>query len=371
MKTILLLCTSLLLMACSGARYGHLMRSSKASPKPQIETGKIAQTSAEIDIPIRQRTPKISTEAVQNRPVGEPLEFIPSQMVGHSSTVTSSISTEKGLSSSRQDDAKHRMQTSKATQKVEKIRSKGNAKFYGLFGAYFALLSSFLLAGKKRARKIAEWAKKHKRSAQALLVGSKIALAVGGFELGVLLANQHVVIDRSVFWLLGGLTALTTLVYPIKRMKRGLWKQHFLRRKLLDLSLVTIGAFSLFAGGNILANQAMHPSTHHQTVVTKLIGQERLEKAHQWVSPTESSPTESHRREDLIVNIVLTILLLAAAGALGYGIAIWSCNLSCSGYEVFAWIVLIGGWGGTILLSIHSIRTLWKKPKPIEEPVTN
>lgn len=59
---------------------------------------------------------------------------------------------------------------------------------------------------------------------------------------------------------------------------------------------------------------------------------------------------------------MLTVLAVAAFVALGLGVAALACNLACNGSEAFAYLVLIIGEAGLILLLITALKGIFNRP---------
>ena len=178
------------------------------------------------------------------------------------------------------------------------------------------------------------------------------------------------------------------LFYPIKNAQQGIYKTSFLKKKCWQgITMVSVAIFFIH-GGNHLSRAAMAPQTIEfsaENIVLDLKANQHLQKKKTRKERRSlrkllrkrlraNIKTLRQMKGDLSKNEKVGIFILAILGALVLGLLVLalSCNLSCSGNEVLALIVLVGG-GILIITGLVLIyRKLFIEPKigqPKAEPI--
>ena len=139
-----------------------------------------------------------------------------------------------------------------------------------------------------------------------------------------------------------------------KKSKLKLFRSSLLRRKIQDLVFGTITLALLTSFGNISSQESNSDSvgasiTNVLTVNTNV--------------PQNSNIVEFEKpkTEEVLLNILLTILALALLAIILYLTAILACELSCSGQETLAVVVLIFGIVGGLALFLTLMTKIWAK----------
>ncbi|GEM_PF-6672304 len=220
--------------------------------------------------------------------------------------------------------------------------------------AITSYISLFMLLGRGKLRKHVEWAKKNKKLARGMLIASRVFLGLIGLQLGALAADVGYVISAKTTAILSVVLALNILAYPSKKSKLKLFRSSLLRRKIQDLVFGTITLALLTSFGNISSQESNSDSvgasiTNVLTVNTNV--------------PQNSNIVEFEKpkTEEVLLNILLTILALALLAIILYLTAILACELSCSGQETLAVVVLIFGIVGGLALFLTLMTKIWAK----------
>ncbi|MFT5725437.1 MAG: hypothetical protein ACI9JN_002562 [Bacteroidia bacterium] len=216
-------------------------------------------------------------------------------------------------------------------------------------------ISLLMLFGRRRLRKHVEWAKKNKKLARGLLIASRVLLGLLGLQLGAMAADVGQVISTKTVAILSIVLALNILAYPKKKSNVKLFRPSLLRRKIQDLVFGTIALALLTSFGNISSQKSNSDSvgariTNVVTIDTNV------------VQNSDKVEVEKQKTEDVILNILLTILGVVLLAGLLYLTAILSCSLSCSGQESMAILVLIMGIGIGVIGFVFLMGKVWAKP---------
>jgi hypothetical protein len=225
------------------------------------------------------------------------------------------------------------------------------------------------------------WAKSHPIQARWLIAGAHLFLFLLAFFAGFQLwlnDFEHSPMAQDVFttiFLLG------VVFYPIRGATHWLWKHSYKRQKTFDFVVVFTGFLSLTAMTSIKLEQASqststayavktaslipgeHPSRRasfkEQISLRTLIKNAKMLKK-ELKQARKMAKTE---QDEVGLKVLFTFLVLVGAIGLSILILLWACDLSCSGQEGAANVVLIGGGALVILLAVLGIRAIWKKKK--------
>ncbi len=228
------------------------------------------------------------------------------------------------------------------------------------------------------------WAKNHRSAAIVSIVAAKITIGGLGLLLGTWAAVEGLLLPLQVKWLLAAIAATSILAYPTKSMKKRLGQAAFYRRqKATDGVLVGLGFIILFFVGNLapawvaVSNTAAHLSANVPIALScleKPTVETRKEivrggKLPRWIAAKVKAKagrilTKLERvasGSDTTLKVLLTILLVIATVVLLRLVAGLACNLSCSGQESAALLVVIFGTSAVIAGAIFAIRAVWKR----------
>jgi len=281
--------------------------------------------------------------------------------------------TALGLSTS-EADGKTSPSAGKAQQLAAPVRGKANSRrmdariFHGnslalLFGGTFLLLGAVLAAGHRRARSLAGWARRNKRTSRTVLVLSHLSLGFGAFYGGYYGGLSGWVVDPHIAHGAFGAFLVSLLLYPFRsKVVESSWQ--FVRRKIHDLTLVSTGVLILFAQGSAISTGSEPNNVVAAHVKEILLPDLSLstgipgELAFEDVS-TDPEPAPV-KKDPPAMPILLTILSLAIFFILLVIVAALSCSLSCNGQQTLAAIVGLGGGAVLLLLLIITIRGIWR-----------
>jgi len=226
------------------------------------------------------------------------------------------------------------------------------------------------------------WAKSHRPAAIAIIVFSKITIGIIGLSLGAWAAIEGLILPLETKWLLAAVAASSIMAYPTKSLKKRLGRVIFYRRqKTMDGVVAMFGlAFWLFVGNLTpawVANSNL-VATNPTSVPVALscaerpLPEARREIAHsgklqRWMEKKAKAKIEraitkmkGRAEEDTAGKILLTVVLFLIATALWLLVLYLSCNLSCSGQETAATLVILFGGGAITIGAIYAIKAVWE-----------
>jgi hypothetical protein len=246
----------------------------------------------------------------------------------------------------------------------------------------------------KQMKNLSKWAKCHRNMARSIIVICQLLLTALAIAVGV---TSFLLDLRIPSWVMQ-LAATTFLVlcffYPVKGQLTGLFKHSYRKQKSMDFMLASLSFLLVVGLTNDFSFAPMDNSISAQTVVeaqatfvvlkTKSDIQlnknprEKMDLKASFknlrrdlktqIKALKKEHTPKDKRTGLIVaKIFLSLLALALALGLLYLVAALSCNLSCSGQEGAAAIVLILGLVGVLFLSFVAFKKIWfnkNKSKP-------
>ena len=246
-------------------------------------------------------------------------------------------------------------------------------------------------------KKLSYWSKRNPVTARIIIVISHVMLIIIGISFGIYSYLEEFHISMGFINLMVSAFFIAFLLYPIRGHKEGMYKYSYTRRVRHDFMLVMSSTCVLVAGVNNFAFQPLQSLPNQvpvQLMITTGIIEEvapikrgfvksafnqikeyRTELKQQLKSmKAERRMNEGNKSGAKAVLILLTLVF---AVGLFIGVASLSCNLSCSGHEGLATVVLLGGTIGILAGTIFAftrILRMGKKPSPpnapIESPVT-
>lgn len=230
-------------------------------------------------------------------------------------------------------------------------------------------------------KQLSYWGKQHPWPARIIIVIGHFVLLVSAVYIGLLSASNDWMIRPWQILSLVVILLFSMIAYPVKGIRKGLFKHTYRRQKFMDGTLVMC-SFLLIAGtSNRYANlpaaipQEMNPLSEFMVHKPSSLETKKFPKAKDFNRALkkmrkqarkslrmEKKRMQANRRSDSSAGkIALTILLILGVVILWTLILSLSCNLSCSGNEGMAWIVFIGGTAGLVILSILAIQAIWKR----------
>ncbi len=219
-------------------------------------------------------------------------------------------------------------------------------------GGFTSVFSGLILGKMRRPNKLACWSRRNVNPARGIIVGARAVLIANGLYFGKQLFDNGIYLgDLShSIWL--ALFSLGVLFYPRKKSGGSTYS-----KEKLGSFIATIAGFLLLISatntnlqnGNSLFSSPNVDPVHDVRLESRSTHQD-MHKA----------PAVERTELEIIANVLVTILLIGLTIALLYLTLILSCELSCSGQEGLAGVVLIGGILLSLFLFIVAVRALWK-----------
>lgn len=218
-------------------------------------------------------------------------------------------------------------------------------------------------------KKLSFWSRDHKTSARILIVVVYLILNLAGLFLGDLLHSFTGNFNAALLLIPVALTLAGYIFYPSKKNKEA-YKNFYSTQKLNDgFLIIATFLFIVFAGNKLNENARWSQSAsalsinyptsknsvENKTVNTKpQSGTKASKKFKQRLKALRKAYKESTKTEKALM--IFGVVLLA--GVVGYGLAALACNISCSGSEALAIVVLIIGVVGIIYGAVKLIQRI-------------
>lgn len=220
------------------------------------------------------------------------------------------------------------------------------------------------------------WAKSNPLKSRGILAMLHLAIVANTVYLAYLLFQQDYYLSPLWRTPLLIVIALALAFYPFPAWRQKGDTTHYLRQKTFDFLLVAASTAFLVIHLMNIAQQPIAAPTHAYTFTARTMALREptqnntgsMFKAFRM--KIRSSFQESRqlyriaRQEGEIslgASIALIILVILAAFVLGVLVAALSCNLSCSGNESLAIVVLVAGWAWILVLGFLAIRAILRK----------
>lgn len=225
---------------------------------------------------------------------------------------------------------------------------------------------------------ISKWASRNKFFSRSLLIISITALNFYAGILGICLFKLHLEIPIWLSWIPFITILGATIIYPSRKFWKEKMHDFYKKRIRLDVLIYTSAFCLLLFNVNSRADKISNANKDSLAQFTVHTVQKEQRK--NWFS-FKKMRTKFLKKTDRIcakiaakilkrvnpksekTKILLFLLALLSAGALIMLSAAASCSLACSGDEVLAVLVLIGGIGLSIYILVRSYRWLWGKKK--------
>ena len=224
-------------------------------------------------------------------------------------------------------------------------------------------------------KKLAFWARAHKRAARITIITCYLFLNVIGIFLGDVIHSLNIEFTPLFFVTAILMTLLGWMIYPAKSGKKN-YRNFFWRQKSADLILVSATFLFLVYMGNALnsnfnsmrnATQAasiVHPTTSVVTtpsVEKNSVSKKSLRKK---IRSEFKSLRKAYKESTKSQKTIYIILAVLAAAGLTYLLAGASCSIACSGAEALAYVVFFVGLGAIVFGLVKLIQRISRgKPK--------
>lgn len=227
-------------------------------------------------------------------------------------------------------------------------------------------------------KSISFWAKENPRKAQISIVFLYILLNLLAISAGLLLYDSGIRLSESLINSSFLLFLIATILYKKQAS--------YFYRKSLDLVLITTTFLMLtFWGNNIseptfylplspkTANGVTIKNSGHSISVNKIENEKTNIKKKEWRKQIKENLKKYKLKISPGAKALLIILVVVAACFATYLLGALACNISCSGAEGLAVVVLVGGLitilGGGFLLIRRILKShAGKKNVEFEEP---
>lgn len=231
------------------------------------------------------------------------------------------------------------------------------------------------------------WAKNNRTIALVITIILHVVIGYFYFYLGALLFVKEIIIPSAFLYVSGVLFLTAYLFYPIKYVQEGLYKRTFLKEKQWQLvAMISAIIFLVFIGNHstqsAFSQQNFQQEFSARTIALDIKKDAKVEKRKNRKLIRKAKRQLRKRIRSNVRKLIKTergmtdfgkfaAIFFSVLAAIGLGILVLgiSCNLSCSGNEALAAIVLIGGFiliiGG--LISIIRKVILTKSRKEVEK----
>ena len=220
------------------------------------------------------------------------------------------------------------------------------------------------------------WAKSNPLKSRGILAMLHLAILANTVYLAYLLFQQDYYLSPLWRTPLLIVIALALAFYPFPAWRQKGDTTHYLRQKTFDFFLVIASTAFFVIHLMSIAQQPIAATANAYTFTARTIALREPTQASTgsmfktFRMKIRSSFQESRqlyriaRQEgetSLGASIALITLVILAAFVLGILVAALSCNLSCSGNESLAIVVLVAGWAWILVLGFLAIRAILRK----------
>lgn len=206
------------------------------------------------------------------------------------------------------------------------------------------------------------WARNNRTKALVLTIVLHFLLGYFYFYVGAFLFLQKIILPSVLIYVSGILFLTAYLFYPIKYVQKGIYKRTFFKEKQWQLvAMISAIIFLIFIGNHSTQSAFSQQSTLSEysartialdikkdVKVEKNKSRKLIRKAKRQLRKRIRSKVRKMRKTERgmtefgkFAAIFFSIFVAIGLGILVLGI---SCNLSCSGNEALAVIVLVGGF---------------------------
>jgi biotin transporter BioY len=239
-------------------------------------------------------------------------------------------------------------------------------------------------------KRISKWAQAHPVQSIYIIAFSHIIAGLNALFFGVLLFLYNWSTPTIIVLGLAHLFAYLYVFYPKKAKVGEIFRRPYLRQKAHDFGLVISCCLVIsMAFANFLLKDNPALNRTHEAEAIFMVHDPHISSKRSFFGRIKSTLKEKvnelkvnithgiqraaikyelHKKTDNNAGkVLLTVLTLGLSLLLGTLIMALSCNLSCSGQEGAAIIVLVLGGGAVIWLAVYIIREIWNKSKKEED----
>ena len=242
-------------------------------------------------------------------------------------------------------------------------------------------------------KKLSLWAKNNPAKARVVIGLAHVFGGVNAILLGIILYITDFGYSPWLMFSLANLFFVAFFFYPKRGFSRRWFRYSYFRQKLHDFTLVVSGilAFALMVNNFLSLSSPTVPEVNGEAKLIVHRGNSLPEadakKGFRSTLKAKSRQLRKNIKKELkelkrawkaqkqngnpgLVKALLIMLTIGVAVTLGMLVAALACNLSCSGYEALAVIVLILGWGGIVWLGIIAVKNILLRvgqEKPVGE----
>jgi hypothetical protein len=235
-----------------------------------------------------------------------------------------------------------------------------------------------------KMKRLSIWGKNNPTKAKIIIGISHTFIVLNAICLGFLLFVSDFGTFKWISIIFANLFFIAYLFYPEKDIEAKQFQVSYKRRKIHDFFLVISYAIVIVFGINnflLQENEDYRPkervtakfivnksksenqASYQRKPITKVrAGIQKIKKQirYEFRELKYELRKQNDRTGLIIYKILLTMLIVGATLALGMLVAALACNLSCSGNEGLAYVVLVLGWTSLIWLQIILIKKVVK-----------
>jgi len=227
-------------------------------------------------------------------------------------------------------------------------------------------------------KKISNWAKKHKWQSWLLIAAIHVFLVYLAIYSSILLYLEDIVLPTSLFYLFLTIGGAAYLVYPIKGIKKGLFKSSFEKRKGLEFTIIISSFCMIFLMFNQLAHvnhqETRRPSQSEARTVILVPEAKKstTNEVKKWLKKRHQKRVKrikklwqksSNREQGLLIFSTLFLIFLAAIG-----VSFLGCSIGCNGLGALGFAIMLIKWTAIIFGLTAIIRNIVRKRKKPESP---
>lgn len=212
--------------------------------------------------------------------------------------------------------------------------------------------------------RISQWAHDNAWKSRIIITLIHISLVVLGISIGQLAKQLEIILGIECLWIGIALLMVLFLGYPTRKPKARSQKVHaYVHRKVNDFAIALISLLLLI----LLSNR----SDYAGNKTGRFFQVNELGAAILGPSPIDDTPStgvsvyksKDSKDRTKAEKIIYTLLALAGAIVLIILLALFTCELACSGATAAAILVSVLGIGGVLLLFFFFMKRLHNKKR--------
>lgn len=236
-------------------------------------------------------------------------------------------------------------------------------------------------------KSISYWARAHKLAARIIIIVSFLMLNIIGIITGFLLHQFGVVLTVGVLYCFFIFYFVAFISYPSKNDKQSIKNKadFYVWQKTCDIILIaTTYGMIICLANNPVNLLHLYSSTNASITIEKVTQKDSLRNGYKSIKDFSASMKDKDGKQlkwkerkqllkkqikeiknsnDLTKSekVLITFLSILVALGLIYLIASLACNISCSGNEALAVLVLLLGIAAIVILFVWAMRSIYKK----------